>query len=97
MGHNGCDGSQASGPWAIGSGYRFNNIIIPVVFFVCLTTQILKKHCKILPTKGKTRTAFQNPAVLAHKQAISRNTTTNVACCSVPERVSTTVVPCTIL
>ena len=24
MGHNGCDGSQASGPWAIGSGYRFN-------------------------------------------------------------------------
>ena len=23
MGHNGCDGSQASGPWAIGSGYRF--------------------------------------------------------------------------
>ena len=28
MGHNGCDGSQASGPWAIGSGYRFN---IPLV------------------------------------------------------------------
>ena len=25
MGHNGCDGSQASGPWAIGSGYRFSN------------------------------------------------------------------------
>ena len=24
MGRNGCDGSQASGPWAIGSGYRFN-------------------------------------------------------------------------
>ena len=23
MGHNGYDGSQASGPWAIGSGYRF--------------------------------------------------------------------------
>ena len=23
MGHNECDGSQASGPWAIGSGYRF--------------------------------------------------------------------------
>ena len=23
MDHNGCDGSQASGPWAIGSGYRF--------------------------------------------------------------------------
>ena len=23
MGHSGCDGSQASGPWAIGSGYRF--------------------------------------------------------------------------
>ena len=23
MGHNGCDGSQASGPWAIGPGYRF--------------------------------------------------------------------------
>ena len=23
MGHNRCDGSQASGPWAIGSGYRF--------------------------------------------------------------------------
>ena len=23
MGHNGCDGPQASGPWAIGSGYRF--------------------------------------------------------------------------
>ena len=23
MGHNGCDGSQASGPWATGSGYRF--------------------------------------------------------------------------
>ena len=27
MGHNGCDGSQASGPWAIGSGYRFNTIV----------------------------------------------------------------------
>ena len=26
MGHNGCDGSQASGPWAIGSGYRFSCI-----------------------------------------------------------------------
>ena len=25
MGHNGCDGSQASGPWAIGSGYRFSS------------------------------------------------------------------------
>ena len=25
MGHNGCDGSQASGPWAIGSGYRFRS------------------------------------------------------------------------
>ena len=24
MGHTGCDGSQASGPWAIGSGYRFS-------------------------------------------------------------------------
>ena len=24
MGHGGCDGSQASGPWAIGSGYRFS-------------------------------------------------------------------------
>ena len=24
MGHNGCDGSQAPGPWAIGSGYRFS-------------------------------------------------------------------------
>ena len=23
MGVNGCDGSQASGPWAIGSGYHF--------------------------------------------------------------------------
>ena len=27
MGHNGCDGSQASGPWAIGSGYRFNTFL----------------------------------------------------------------------
>ena len=26
MGHNGCDGAQASGPWAIGSGYRFISI-----------------------------------------------------------------------
>ena len=24
MGHNGCDGSEASGPWAIGSEYRFS-------------------------------------------------------------------------
>ena len=24
MGHNGCDGSRASGPWAIGSRYRFS-------------------------------------------------------------------------
>ena len=24
MGHNGCDGLQAFGPWAIGSGYRFS-------------------------------------------------------------------------
>ena len=27
MGHNGCDGSQASGPWAIGSGYRFTLLL----------------------------------------------------------------------
>ena len=27
MGHNGCDGSQASGPWAIGSGYRFTSTL----------------------------------------------------------------------
>ena len=27
MGHNGCDGSQASGPWAIGSGYRFIRVV----------------------------------------------------------------------
>ena len=26
MGHNGCDGSQASGPWAICSGYRFMSL-----------------------------------------------------------------------
>ena len=25
MGHNWCDGSQASGPWAIGSVYRFTS------------------------------------------------------------------------
>ena len=27
MGHNGCDGSQASGPLAIGSGYRFTPLL----------------------------------------------------------------------
>ena len=27
MGHNGCDGSQVSGPWAIGSGYRFTPLL----------------------------------------------------------------------
>ena len=27
MGHNGCDGSKASGPWAIGSGYRFTPLL----------------------------------------------------------------------
>ena len=27
MGHNGCDSSQASGPWAIGSGYRFTRAV----------------------------------------------------------------------
>ena len=27
MGHNGCDGSQTSGPWAIGSGYRFTPLL----------------------------------------------------------------------
>ena len=27
MGHNGCDGSQASGPWAIGSAYRFTPLL----------------------------------------------------------------------
>ena len=27
MGHNGCDGSQASEPWAIGSGYRFTPLL----------------------------------------------------------------------
>ena len=34
MGHNGCDGSQASGPWAIGSGYRFTTTpkLFPKVF-----------------------------------------------------------------
>ena len=26
MGHNGCDGSQASRPSAIGSGYRFSKL-----------------------------------------------------------------------
>ena len=30
MGHNGCDGSQVSGPWAIGSGYRFTMFSPPV-------------------------------------------------------------------
>ena len=28
MGHNGCDGSQASGPWVIGSGYRFTGAVL---------------------------------------------------------------------
>ena len=27
MCHNGCDGSQASWPWAIGSGYRFTPLL----------------------------------------------------------------------
>ena len=27
MGQNGCDGSQASGPWAMGSGYRFTPLL----------------------------------------------------------------------
>ena len=27
MGHNGCDSSQTSGPWAIGSGYRFTPLL----------------------------------------------------------------------
>ena len=27
MGHNGFDGSQASGPWAIGSLYRFTPLL----------------------------------------------------------------------
>ena len=43
MGHNGCDGSQASGPWAIGSGYRFNiciyvYIYIYIVIVIVITT-----------------------------------------------------------
>ena len=33
MGHNGCDGSQASGPWAIGSGYRFSTMAVTKSFF----------------------------------------------------------------
>ena len=33
MGHNGCDGSQASGPWAIGSGYCFTD---RSSFFPCI-------------------------------------------------------------
>ena len=32
MGHNGCDGSQASGPWAIGSGYRFSTCALRAPF-----------------------------------------------------------------
>ena len=31
MGHNGFDGSQASGPWAIGSGYRFTTSLATFV------------------------------------------------------------------
>ena len=36
MGHNGCDGSQASLPWAIGSGYRFTTFAgaVPHVTFL---------------------------------------------------------------
>ena len=38
MGHNGCDGSQASGPWAIGSGYRLNTPMCATYVCVCLTS-----------------------------------------------------------
>ena len=50
MGHNGCDGSQASGPWAIGSGYRFTKVspsglsgtLLPWLssFWRCQVTQV---------------------------------------------------------
>ena len=36
MGHNGCDGSQASGPWAMGSGYRFNTDSVVYTHWVFL-------------------------------------------------------------
>ena len=36
MGHNGCDGSQASGPWAIGSGYDFSGALFP-----CAVSRVL--------------------------------------------------------
>ena len=35
MGHNGFDGSQASGPWAIGSGYRFTGCSVRVCVCLC--------------------------------------------------------------
>ena len=34
MGHNGCDGSQAFGPWAIGSGYRFTMLQLCCLLYV---------------------------------------------------------------
>ena len=47
MGHNGCDRSQASGPWAIGSGYRFTASIF--YFFQLLDICALRwEYCSAL-------------------------------------------------
>ena len=51
MGHNECDGSQASGPWAMGSGYRFSTT--PMAHNFCAGTYPWGKTAKALPTRGK--------------------------------------------
>ena len=45
MGHNGCDGSQASGPWAIGSGYRFTPTCLEMErVLVCSSVRTVQPH-----------------------------------------------------
>ena len=44
MGHNGCDGSQASGPWAIGSGYRFSIALLSEYIRDNLSMAIIKRE-----------------------------------------------------
>ena len=44
MGHNGCDGSQASGPWAIGSGYRFIGKNVEVVGIESRTSSLVTQN-----------------------------------------------------
>ena len=80
MGHNGCDGSQASGPWAIGSGYRFKGTppgtpachphsVQRQLVTVCAVGLVTPPHIRI-PRAGRARAA--SPDCTLERRAAGR-------------------------